>query len=91
MNKTSEFIPLSDDAARAVAGLANRHAALLEDAFDVLIETPGGGITLDGDSKGRTSAKRVVQSLADRADKGHEVTEADVRVAIGQVLSLIHI
>jgi len=26
-----------------------------------------------------------VQSLADRADKGHEVTEADVRVAIGQV------
>jgi len=85
MNKTSEFIPLSDDAARAVAGLANRHAALLEDAFDVLIETPGGGITLDGGSKGRTSAKRVVQSLADRADKGHEVTEADVRVAIGQV------
>ena len=85
MSKSSEFIPLSDIAARAVAGTASRHAALLEDAFDVLIETPGGGVSIDGDSKGRGSAKQVVQSLAERADKGHEVTEADVRVAIGQV------
>ena len=85
MSKSSEFIPLSDVAARAVAGTASRHAALLEDAFDVLIETPGGGVSIDGDAKGRSSAKRVVQSLAERADKGHEVTEADVRVTIGQV------
>ncbi|OXE36051.1 MAG: phosphate starvation-inducible protein PhoH [Phenylobacterium zucineum] len=85
MSKSSEFIPLSDGAARAIAGTANRHAALLEDAFDVLIETPGGGVSIDGDSRGRGSAKRVVQSLAERADKGHEVSEADVRVAIGQV------
>ena len=49
MNKTSEFIPLSDDAARAVAGLANRHAALLEDAFDVLILDDIGYIQQDRD------------------------------------------
>lgn len=84
MSKTAEFIPLSDVAARSVAGTASRHAALIEDAFDVLVETPGGGVQLSGDTKNRASAKRVIESLAERADKGHDVTEADVRVAIGQ-------
>ncbi|MFN3512403.1 MAG: PhoH family protein [Phenylobacterium sp.] len=87
MSKSPEFIPLSDDAVRAVAGAASRHAALIEDAFDVLVETPGGGVQLEGDTRNRAAAKRVVQALADRADKGHEVNEADVRVAIGQARS----
>ncbi len=84
MSKAPEFIPLSDAAVRAVGGASSRHAALIEDAFDVLVETPGGGVQLSGDTKARAAAKRVVQVLADRADKGHEVNEADVRVAIGQ-------
>ena len=78
---TREFLPLSDAAVRAVAGPNSRHAALLEDAFHVLLETPGGGVSLSGDSKGRASAKRAVQSIAHRADAGAEVTEADVRLA----------
>ena len=86
MSKTAEFVPLSDLAARAVAGTAGRHAALIEDAFDILLETPGGGVSLNGDAKGRGAAKRVVQVIAERADQGLEVTEADLRVAIGQVL-----
>ena len=85
MSKAPEFIPLSDTAARAVAGTSSRHAALLEDAFDVLIETPGGGASVSGESKGRANAKRVIETIAERADQGLEVTEADIRVAIGQV------
>ena len=78
-----EYIPLSDEAARAVAGAASRHAALIEDAFNVLIETPGGGVSINGDAKSRAGAKQVVAALAAQADSGREVTEADVRVAIG--------
>ena len=78
-----EFIQLSDAAARAVAGASSRHAALIEDAFNVLIETPGGGVSVDGDAKSRAGAKQAVSALAAQADSGREVTEADVRVAIG--------
>jgi len=78
-----DYLPLSDSAARAVAGPHSRHAALIEDAFRVLIETPGGGVSVQGDAKGRTAARRAIESVAARADAGREVTEADVRVAIG--------
>ena len=72
---------MSEAAARAVAGPHSRHAALLEDAFHVLLETPGGGVSIRGDSKGRAAAKRALRAIADRADAGADVTEADVRVA----------
>ena len=80
--KGEEFLPLSEAAARAVAGPQSRHAALLEDAFHVLVETPGGGVSIRGDVKARAAAKRAVRVLAERADAGAEVTEADVRVAV---------
>ena len=79
--ETREFVPLSDAALRAVCGPNSRHAALLEDAFHVLVETPGGGVSLSGDAKARAAAKRAVQSIAKRADAGDEVSEADIRVA----------
>ena len=79
--ETREFVPLSDVALRAVSGPNSRHAALLEDAFHVLVETPGGGVSLSGDSKSRTAAKRAVRAIAEQADSGAEVSEADVRVA----------
>jgi len=84
VSKAPEFIPLSDVAARAVAGAASRHAALIEDACDVLVETPGGGVSITGEAKNRAAAKRVVEQIAERADSGLEITEADIRVAIGQ-------
>jgi phosphate starvation-inducible PhoH-like protein len=80
--ETREFVPLSDAALRAVSGPNSRHAALLEDAFHVLVETPGGGVSLSGDTKARTGAKRAVQAIAKSADAGAVVSEADVRVAI---------
>lgn len=79
--ETREFVPLSDAALRAVCGPNSRHAALLEDAFHVLVETPGGGVSLSGNAKARAGAKRAVQSIAKRADAGDEVSEADIRVA----------
>jgi phosphate starvation-inducible PhoH-like protein len=83
LSRAPEFITLSDAAARAVAGANSRHAALIEDAFGVLVETPGGGVSLSGDAKSRGQAKSAVQAIAERADQGLEITEADVRVAIG--------
>ena len=76
-----EFIPLSDAGLRAVSGPNSRHAALIEDAFHVLVETPGGGVSLAGDAKARAAAKRAVRTIAERADRGAEVSEADVRAA----------
>jgi phosphate starvation-inducible protein PhoH and related proteins len=77
-----EFLPLSDLALRAVAGAHSRHTALIEDAFHVLLETPGGGVRVKGDGKGRTGAKRAITAIAARAEAGAEVTESDVRAAI---------
>src|SRR5215831_1615537 len=78
---------MSDAAVRAVAGAHSRHAALIEDAFGVLVETPGGGVSLSGDAKARGQAKKAMQAIADRADQGLEIAEADVRVAIGHARS----
>jgi phosphate starvation-inducible PhoH-like protein len=87
LSRAPEFIALSDAAVRAVAGANSRHVALIEDAFGVLVETPGGGVSLSGDAKSRGQAKKAVQAIAERADQGLEIAEADVRVAIGQARS----
>jgi phosphate starvation-inducible PhoH-like protein len=84
VSQAPEFIPLSDAAARAVAGAGGRHAAVIEDAFKVLIETPGGGVSVAGDPRGRAAAKRAIAILTERADAGQEVAAADVRAAVGQ-------
>jgi phosphate starvation-inducible PhoH-like protein len=84
LSRAPEFIALSDVAARAIAGANSRHAALIEDAFDVLVETPGGGVSLSGDLKARNQARKVVETIAARADQGLEISESDIRVAIGQ-------
>jgi len=84
VSRTPEFITLSDAAVRAVAGPNSRHVALIEDAFGVLVETPGGGVSVSGDTRARNHAKKAVQAIAARADQGLDVGDADVRVAIGQ-------
>jgi phosphate starvation-inducible PhoH-like protein len=84
---TEEFLPLSDGALRAIAGPHSRHAALVEDAFKVLIETPGGGLRLRGEAGARAGAKRAVAAIAARADAGAEVGESDVRAAIVAALA----
>jgi phosphate starvation-inducible PhoH-like protein len=83
MARESEFLSLGDGALRAVIGPGSRHLALIEDRFKVLVETPGGGVSINGSPRDRSQAKRVIETLADRADAGAEITEADVRTALG--------
>ncbi|CAN5182891.1 PhoH family protein [soil metagenome] len=85
--RESEFLPFSDQAVRAVGGPSSRHTALIEDAFSVLIETPGGGLSIAGHAKDRAAARRAVEIIAGRANEGIEVAEADVRVAISAARS----
>lgn len=80
----SEFLPLADEAVRAVAGPGGRHAALIEDAFHVLLETPGGGVSLNGSAEARRGARAAIHTLAGRVASHLEVTPSDVRVAIDQ-------
>jgi phosphate starvation-inducible PhoH-like protein len=76
-------MPLSEAGVRAAWGSNGRHAALLEDAFDVLLETPGGGVALNGKADSRRKARQAIEIVAARADQGLDVGQADVRVAIG--------
>ncbi|PZN98935.1 MAG: phosphate starvation-inducible protein PhoH [Alphaproteobacteria bacterium] len=85
MARESEFVALNDTELRAVIGPQSRHIALIEDAFKVLVETPGGGISINGGARDRANAKAVVNTLINRAEKGATVTEADVRAALGTV------
>jgi len=85
MPRESEFLALDDTALRAVIGPQSRHVALIEDAFKVLVETPGGGLSINGGARDRANAKSVIQTLIQRAGKGATVTEADVRAALGNV------
>jgi phosphate starvation-inducible PhoH-like protein len=86
MARDSEFLSLSDDALRAVVGPGSRHMALIEDAFKVLIETPGGGVSINGSPRDRAQAKRVIENLAMAADRGSEITEAHIRAAVGSAV-----
>ncbi|MBX9615254.1 MAG: PhoH family protein [Caulobacteraceae bacterium] len=83
MARESEFLALDDRALRAVIGPNSRHVALIEDAFKVLIEAPGGGISINGGARDRANARAVITGLVTRAEKGAEVNEADVRAGIG--------
>ncbi|MBX3478155.1 MAG: PhoH family protein [Brevundimonas sp.] len=86
MAKDTDFIPLNAVELAAVVGPASRHIALVEDAFKVLIEQPGAGVSVNGSARDRGQARRVIEDLASRAAMGAEVTEADVRAALGAVM-----
>ncbi len=77
-------MPLADEAVRAVAGPAGRHVALIEDAFKVLVETPGGGVSLNGEADARRGAKRAIEALAGRVADRLDITPSDVRLAIDE-------
>ena len=81
-SSSEAFVALPDAAVRAVAGPHGRHAALIESAFDVHVETPGGGVQLKGPATRRAIAQRAVELIAARVALGAEVDESDVRAAI---------
>ena len=88
VSRAPEFINLSDAASRAVAGATSRHAALIEDAFDVLVETPGGGGLADRRFSGSRPGQEGRPGHPPSAPiKVSDIAEADVRVAIGNARS----
>lgn len=43
---TDDFIELSEDGVLALTGPNERYLALIEAAYNVLVETPGGGLVV---------------------------------------------
>ena len=78
----AEFLSLEDDVVRAVSGAGGRNLALIEDAFHVLVETPGGGLALKGDASARRGAKHAIETLSERLASGLTIAQTDVRLAI---------
>ena len=79
-----DFINLTDPCVLAVVGPSERYLAMIEGAFKVLVEMPGGGLVISGDARARQKAKAVIVALADMYDLGVDIAEADVRRLINQ-------
>ncbi len=79
-----DFISMSEDCVLAIAGPSERYLAMIEGAYHVLVEMPGGGLVVSGDARARQKAAAVIEALAELYDQGVEIAEADVRRLIGQ-------
>ncbi|MFT4074825.1 MAG: PhoH family protein [Asticcacaulis sp.] len=79
-----DFISLTDPCVLAVVGPSERYLAMIEGAFRVLVEMPGGGLVVSGDARARQKAKAVIVTLADMYDQGIDIAEDDVRRLINQ-------
>ena len=79
-----DFINLTDACVLAVVGPSERYLAMIEGAFKVLVEMPGGGLVISGDARARQKAKAVIVTLADMYDQGVDIAEADVRRLINE-------
>ncbi|ESQ75696.1 PhoH family protein [Asticcacaulis sp. AC402] len=82
-----DFVTLTDACVLAVAGPTERYLAMLEGAFKVLVEMPGGGLIVSGDARARQKARAVIVALSDLYDRGIEISETDVRRLIEQPAS----
>ena len=82
-----DFIALTDACVLAIAGPAERYLAMIEGAFKVLIEMPGGGLIVSGDPRARQRARAVIIALSELYDQGVDLTEADIRRVIEQPAS----
>lgn len=82
-----DFIPLSEACVLAVVGPSERYLAMIEGAYNVLIEMPGGGLVVSGEPRARQKARAVIETLASLYDQGVRLTEVDVRRTIEQPLA----
>lgn len=82
MTTSEDFIELSEDRVLALSGPAQRYLALIEGAYHVLIETPGGGFLVTGKVRDRSRARAVFEGLSALYTKGVDISEVDVRTLI---------
>ncbi len=83
-----DFISLTEACVLAVVGPSERYLAMIEGAFKVLVEMPGGGLVISGDARARHKAKVVIEALAELYDQGADITESDVRRLVEQPQAL---
>ncbi|MEI9903848.1 MAG: hypothetical protein WDN06_07550 [Asticcacaulis sp.] len=46
----------------AVVGPSERYLAMIEGAYHVLVEMPGGGLVVSGDARARHKAREVIEA-----------------------------
>ena len=79
-----DFISLTEACVLAVVGPSERYLAMIEGAYHVLVEMPGGGLAVSGDARARHKARAVIEALAELYDQGLDIVEVDVRRLIEQ-------
>ncbi len=79
-----DFISLNEACVLAIAGPGERYLAMIEGAYKVLIEMPGGGLIVSGEPRARQKARHVLTLLSELFDQGVTIGESDVRRLIEQ-------
>ncbi len=82
MNKPVRITLKSPDIAASVCGINSENLALVEQAFDVLIDAPGDGFVVRGRAQGQGPARAVLQTLIKAAESGQTPDAPSVRAAI---------
>jgi phosphate starvation-inducible PhoH-like protein len=79
----TETIHFDDpDLLRRLVGPNDSHLIMIEDALDVGLAAPGGGVTITGRPDARDPARRVLQALYDQLSEGRPVGASEVRAAL---------
>src|SRR5205085_2482006 len=74
-------------AVSALVGQYGQHLALLERRLNVLADSRGNLITVAGSRDGCEAARRVLEALYARAERGDDLTQGDVDGAIRAVIA----
>ncbi|MGZ3306117.1 MAG: PhoH family protein, partial [Asticcacaulis sp.] len=83
-----DFLPMPEATVLAIVGPSERYLAMIEGAYNVLVEMPGGGLVVSGEARARQKARAVIEALAALNDQGVQIGEADVRRCIEQPLAV---
>jgi phosphate starvation-inducible PhoH-like protein len=75
----NDFLTLNDEMVAKIAGPSERFLALIEGAFKVLVQMPGGGFSIEGQPRASFRTREVLMGIKALIDNGAEPTEADVR------------
>ena len=63
---------------KEMCGSGHAHLALIEQALDVYLEAPGASIVIQGESKARTQAAKILQNMYERLQNGWPCGRADI-------------
>lgn len=76
---SADFVALDDDMVIRIAGPSERFLALIEGAFRVLVQMPGGGLSIEGQPRAKQRARDVLMGIKTLIENGVEPKDVDVR------------